>query len=364
MRTDESSTSLVTPIVPEKQVSTPSPFKEGSDEGDYYKSRKILVVDDEKGVRQSLKLYLDKIGFQAEAAESAENAIERLEKGDYFLVLTDITMPGLGGLELLSYINNLNKEIDVVMITGHMDIDYAIKAIKEGAFDYFKKPFLFDDVRTTIMRVIEKQTLKRKTIELERIKEREQIEAKNVAEFMIALAKIIDAKSPYTLQHSDRVASYSIIIAQRIGLSAEQIQRIELGAKLHDIGKLGTPEYILDKKGPLTLDEYNIIKQHPSKGAEMLHPITSLQDLTDIIHFHHENIDGSGYPDGLQGDKIPLTARIVKIADYWDAITSHRPYRDPMSFQQASETMMSECDVTVDGEMLKQFLDCLSKKAL
>ena len=344
-------------------MSRPSPFPEGSDEEAYYKDRKILVVDDEKGVRQSLKLYLDKIGFHTSAAESAEAAIELLEEGGYFLVLTDITMPGLGGLELLSYVKNLNKEIDVVMITGHMDIDYAIKAIKEGAFDYFKKPFLFDDVRTTIMRVIEKQTLKRKTIELERIKEREQIEAKNVAEFMITLAKIIDAKSPYTLQHSDRVASFSIVIAKRMGLNSDLVQRIERGAKLHDIGKLGTPEYILDKKGPLTLDEYKVIKQHPATGAEMVHPITSLEDLTDIIHFHHENIDGSGYPDGLKGDKIPLTARIVKIADYWDAITSHRPYRDPMSFQQASETLMSESDVTVDGEMLKLFLDSISERS-
>jgi len=208
------------------------PFPDGSEEEVYYRNRKILIVDDEKGIRTSLKLYLENTGFLAEEAENGEDALRLLQDRDYFLCLTDITMPCMGGIELLAYIKKMNREVDVVMITGHMDIDYAIDAIKQGAFDYFKKPFLFEDLRVTIMRVIEKQTLRRKSLELERLKERQHIETKNLAEFMIALAGIIDAKSPYTRQHSDRVSMFSKKIAELINLDESEIQRISLGAKL------------------------------------------------------------------------------------------------------------------------------------
>jgi putative two-component system response regulator len=337
------------------------PFADGSEEAIHYRERKILIVDDEKGIRKSLKIYLESIGFKADEAENGDIALELLERNDYFLCLTDISMPGTGGLELLAHIKGLGREIEVVMITGHKEIDYAIEAIKQGAFDYFKKPYLLEDLRMTVMRVIEKQTLQRKSLELERLKERQKIETKNLAEFMIALAGIIDAKSHYTRKHSDRVSRYSRTIAELLELSQSEIQRISLGAKLHDIGKIGTPEFILDKAGTLTDDEYEIIKQHPVKGAEMIQPISSLKDLTDIIHYHHESLDGSGYPDGLQGGEIPIAARIVKIADYWDAITSFRPYRDPMSFETATAVLREERGKRVDPELVDIFFSHLAK---
>ena len=275
--------------------------------------RKILIVDDEKGIRKSLRLYLEGIGFAVEEARDGDEALDMLVMDDFFLCLTDITMPGMSGIELLEHIKKTARETEVVLITGHMEIDYAIEAIKQGAFDYFKKPFLFEDLRVTITRVVEKQALRRKSIELERLKERRRIETKNLAEFMIALAAIIDAKSPFTRQHSERVSVYSTTIAELIGLEAGEIQRITLGAKLHDIGKIGTPESILDKPGPLTKEEFEIIKEHPAKGADLIRPISSLKDLTDIVHYHHENLDGSGYPAGLEGDAVPLAARIVRI---------------------------------------------------
>jgi putative nucleotidyltransferase with HDIG domain len=206
------------------------------------------------------------------------------------------------------------------------------------------------------MRVIEKQVLRRKSIELERLKERQNIETKNLAEFMIALAGIIDAKSSFTREHSDRVSMYSTVIAELLELDGGEIQRITLGSKLHDIGKIGTPEYILDKTGPLSGAEYEIIKQHPIKGAELIRPISSLKDLSDIINYHHESLDGSGYPEGLRGGEIPIAARIVKIADYWDAITSHRPYRDPMSFETASAVLRDERGKQLDPELVDIFL--------
>ena len=309
---------------------------------DVIQTRKILIVDDELGVRKSLGLYLSKTGFSVEEAENGLAAKEILKRDEYFLVITDITMPGMSGLDLLVFIQSLDREMDTVMITGHMGIDFAIDAIKRGAFDYLKKPFLLEDVRTTVLRVLEKQVLKRKSIELERLKERQKIQSKNLTEFMIILANIIDAKSPFTRVHSERVSEYSLLIAREIGLPEDELEHIALGAKLHDIGKLGTPDYILNKDGPLTKDEYETIKEHPKKGAELIEPISSLKHITDIIHYHHENLDGSGYPDGLVGEEIPLHARIVKIADYWDAITSTRPYRKPMSHDKAMEILRSE----------------------
>jgi putative two-component system response regulator len=344
-----------------KNFSHSFPFPDGTEEEVYYRNKKILIVDDEKGIRTSLKLYLESTGFLAEEAKNGEDALGLLQDNHYFLCLTDITMPCMGGIELLEHVKKMNREVDVVMITGHMDIDYAIDAIKQGAFDYFKKPFLFEDLRVTIMRVIEKQTLRRKSLELERLKERQHIETKNLAEFMIALAGIIDAKSPYTRQHSDRVSMFSKKIAELINLDEGEIQRISLGAKLHDIGKIGTPEYILDKAGPLSDEEFEIIKQHPAKGADLIGPISSLKDLTDIIHFHHEDLDGTGYPEGLQGNDIPLAPRIVRIADYWDAITSHRPYRKPMSYEKATSILRSESNKKVDGDLLQIFFDYLEK---
>jgi putative nucleotidyltransferase with HDIG domain len=321
--------------------------------------RKILVVDDEKVVRKSLSLYLTRIGFAVVEAENGLEAKNLLEEEDvYFLVFTDITMPEMNGLDLLNHITELKREIDVVMITGHMNIEYAINAIKKGAFDYLKKPFLLESVHATLMRVLEKQSLKRKSIELELLKERQRTEGKNLTEFMIMLANIIDAKSPHTLEHSERVSEYSVQIGRKIGLPEDELNLIALGAKLHDIGKLGTPDYILHKNGPLTNEEYEIIKQHPSKGAEMVEPISSLKCILDIVHYHHENLDGSGYPTGMTGDKIPLHARIVKIADYWDAITSTRPYREPMSPEEASEILRAEArNGTVEPALVEALLE-------
>ncbi|MFH2002290.1 MAG: HD domain-containing phosphohydrolase [Planctomycetota bacterium] len=323
--------------------------------------QRILLVDDEKVIRQSLRIFLEGLDFQVDEASNGLEAQKLLDSNDYFLVFTDITMPHMNGLDLLMYITTMEKEMDVVMITGHMNIDYAINAIKKGAFDYLKKPFLLEHVQATIMRVLEKQALKRKTIELERLKERQKIESKNLTEFMIMLANVIDAKSQFTREHSERVSEYSVMIGRKIGLDEDAIKRIALGAKLHDIGKMGTPDYILNKNGPLTDEEYNIIKEHPGKGAELIKPISSLKEIIDIIHHHHESNDGSGYPCGLKGHEISLNARIVKIADYYDAITSNRPYRKPMSREKAAEILRAEArNNRVEKDFVEAFLEQVS----
>ena len=221
---------------------------------------------------------------------------------------------------------------------------------------------MLQDVHATVMRVKETQALKRKALELERLKERQRIQSENLTEFMIILANIIDAKSPFTREHSERVSEFSNLIAHEIGLPDDEIGVITLGAKLHDIGKMATPDYILNKNGPLTDEEYEIIKEHPAKGAELVMPFSSFQNVLDIIHYHHENMGGTGYPVGLSGEEISLHARIVKIADYWDAITSDRPYRKPMPIEKAREILLYESGKKVQADLLDALFSRLDLK--
>ena len=323
---------------------------------EYVGDRRILVVDDEAGVRKSLALYLQRCGFQVDEAENGSAARDMLEQGDYFLVITDITMPGMNGLELLMFIKGLDRSVDVVMITGHMNIEFAIEAMKKGAFDYLKKPFMLEEVRSAIIRVLDKEVLTRKSIELERLKERQRSQEDKLKETMTALARAIDGRSSYTGKHSERVSAYSAQIGLELGLPEEEQKRLVLGAKLHDIGKITIPDYILDKPGPLTREEMDIMKTHPAKGAELIQDLPSLMGIIDIVRHHHENNDGTGYPDGLTRDEIPYLARIVKIADYYDAITSTRPYRKPMSREKAVEILLEEVR---NGRVEEEFVHAL-----
>ncbi len=323
--------------------------------------RSILIVDDEDAIRESLADFLRHSGYaKVVEARNGEEALERLTRERFFLVITDISMPIMGGLELLSRIRRTYPETDVAVITGHLELDFAIQAIKNGAFDYFKKPFRFEEVINTIRRVLEKQYLQRRSLELELLKERRKAEDTHLREFMLALARIIDMKSPYTREHSDRTAKISRMMAERIGLSGDEIERIALGARLHDIGKLAIPDAILDKPGPLTPDEYAIMKSHPGCGADLCHPISCLAGVVSMIRWHHENIDGTGYPDGLKGAQIPLDARIVRIADYWDAITSQRSYRSPMATADAMQILEQECEAgRLDTDLVRSLFDCV-----
>jgi putative two-component system response regulator len=324
-------------------------------------SRRILIVDDEDAVRRTLARYLAQhTGVEIDEAENGHRALELLGKNDYFMVVTDISMPELGGLELLSEVRRSHPHTDVAVITGHQEIDYAIQALKNGAFDYFRKPFRFEEVLSTVDRVRHKQYLEQRSIELELLKERQTADERHFEEMLRALAHIIDFKSPYTRAHSDRVSKIAVLMARRFALSQAEVDRIALGSALHDIGKLGCPDCILDKPGQLTPEERAIIQEHPGRGAELCGHISTLQPVIPMIRWHHENLDGSGYPDKLAGHQIPLDARIVRIADYWDAITSKRSYRNPMPVDQAKATIENECERgKLDPEGARALFDCL-----
>lgn len=317
----------------------------------------LLIVDDEEAIRGSLAEFLREKGVvDVVEARNGDEALEILDQRSFPLVITDISMPGTGGLDLLAWINENRSETDVAVITGHAELDYAVQAIKNGAFDYFKKPFRLDEVFSTVEKVFEKQYLQHRSLELQKLKERQIIEERHLKEFMLALARIIDMKSPYTREHSDRTAKIAVLIARENDLSQTEVDLIGLGAQLHDIGKLGVSDCILDKPGPLTSDEYNQMKEHPGRGADLCQHISCLKPVVPTIRWHHENLDGSGYPDGLVGEEIPTEARIVRIADYWDAITSHRSYRKPMPVSNALKVMEGEAAA---GKLDSVFCDTL-----
>jgi putative two-component system response regulator len=318
----------------------------------------ILLADDDKGIRRSLSLYLAKLGYTMLEAENGRDALELIDRGAPFLVLADLAMPHMGGMEILEYVRIQRPEVDVILMTGHVDARAAIDGIKAGAFDFLKKPFLLDELRVAVHRVRERQEL------LRLLQERERVSREHMLEVMVGLANIIDAKSQYTREHSDRVARYAKAFARFLQLPAERFVNISFGAKLHDIGKVGTPDHILNSTGPLSKADRLVIMDHPSAGAKILEPMWVIKDIVPMVRLHHENWDGSGYPDGLVGAETPMEARIVKIADYFDAITSIRPYREPMTHRDACGVLATEEGKQLDPELTRAFIGMIESDVL
>jgi len=273
--------------------------------------------------------------------EGATKAMEYLEKteadGLPALILLDIAMPGMDGFDVLHWMKGREKlsDIPVIFLTGDEDGDSEIRGFKEGALDFIRKPFVVDIMKQRIERILQLKSLQK---DLQRevrkqtavAEERQQAFERLTTQTMEALAKAVDAKDHYTNGHSQRVAKYSKEIARRLGKSQDYINKIYYTGLLHDLGKIGIPDEIIHKDTGLNDEEYERIKEHPTIGANILKNITEIPDIALGAHWHHERIDGSGYPDGLKGDEIPEAARIIGVADAYDAMTSKRSYRDPL----------------------------------
>jgi putative two-component system response regulator len=295
--------------------------------------QRVLVVDDELRLRQVLVRLMTRDGFECHDVGSAEEALAYLEQQSVTLVLSDLRMPGLDGTELLRAIRERWPETAVVMITAVADVEVAVSCLAMGAMDYLTKPFHLEEVRARV-----RQALERRALLVEKHAYQRQLEAR-VAEqarrietlflaSMQSLADALEVKDPYTRGHSERVSRYSVQIAAALGLGRDALEQIELGGHLHDLGKIGVREAVLNKPGPLTREEYAHIMTHPVVGWRLLQPLlVEMPMALTVVRSHHERLDGSGVPDGLAAEAIPLEARIVAVADSFDAMTSHRPYR-------------------------------------
>ena len=280
-----------------------------------YKGARVLVVDDNPMNVELVADNLEQEGYAVERAFSGEEALRKVDAASFDLVLLDVMMPGLTGYQVCERLKRDQKTrlLPVVMLTALDKREDKIRGIAAGADDFINKPF---DRAELLIRVKSCIRTKRLTDDLE-----------TAESILVALGNAIDAKDTYTEGHAERVAHYSVAIGKQLGLPYEALRRLRLGGVLHDIGKIGVPEAILNKPGPLTTDEFAVMKKHPEIGERICAPLKSLREMLPVIRSHHERPNGSGYPDGLAGDEIPLGARIVCLADVYDALATTRSYK-------------------------------------
>ncbi|HEX6059232.1 MAG TPA: HD domain-containing phosphohydrolase [Gemmatimonadaceae bacterium] len=295
--------------------------------------RRCLVVDDEPRLRQVLVRLMEADGFTCAEAGTGTEALAQLAREEFPLVVSDLRMPQMDGFELLQQVRIRHPDTAVVMITAVADVDVAVRCLAIGAMDYLTKPFHLEEVRARVRQAMEKRRLLLENRDYQqRLEEKVRAQARRLEDLFFAsiqsLAQALEVKDAYTRGHSSRVSQYSVVIAHAMGLDDDTVRQVELGGHVHDIGKIGVREAVLNKHGPLTDEEYRHIMSHPVVGWEILRPLLRETPLAlAIVRSHHERVDGTGIPDGLAGEAIPLAARIAAVADSLDAMTSGRPYR-------------------------------------
>jgi putative two-component system response regulator len=291
---------------------------------------KILIVDDESGARAALEFLLRREGFEVRDAADGPSAIQECATFRPDLILLDIMMPGMDGFEVCRHIKATpeTRLTPVVLITGLTATEDRIMGINSGADDFLSKPI---DLNELLARTRSLLRLKQYTDELE-----------NAEAVLFSLAHSIEARDPYTHGHCERLAEMSARMGEQLGMTEEQIKALRRAGVVHDIGKVAVPDSILLKPGPLTTDEGKVMQKHPVVGERICAPLKTFRLVLPIIRHHHEKHDGSGYPDGLSGDEIPLTARILQLSDVYDALTTDRPYKVAFTPEVALDLMEEE----------------------
>ncbi len=315
------------------------------------KNYRILLVDDNPTNVELLQAYLKPHGYEFEKAFDGEEALLKIEESPPDLVLLDLMMPRLSGYEVCHKIKSDKKTqlIPVIVITALKELSDKIKAIEMGADDFLMKPFNKVELLTRV-----KSLLKLKDL-YDDVERSETI--------IFTLAEMIEAKDVYTRGHSERVAKYSVLLAKYIGLGEKDQEMIRRGALLHDIGKIGIRESILNKSGKLSQEELAHIRSHPARGCEICKALKSLSPALPIIRHHHERMDGQGYPDGIQGQELSIGPRLVAIADAYDAMTSNRPYRRGVPPEDALKIFEREKQSGQwDPELVDQFIQLIRRE--
>lgn len=328
---------------------------------------RILVVDDEPQIREFLAKLLERERAVVFTAASWEEALEVFLKEQIGVVITDIGLPGRGGLDLLHDLRTLDPDAVVIMITGNPEAEPAIRAVREGAYDYLRKPFDAGGVLAAVGRAVESRRL---LAERRRHHEELKIEVRKATdrvrslfiESVNALNNALEAKDAYTQGHSMRVARYTDIIVAPLGLSEDIREQLRLAAQLHDIGKIGVPDGVLLKNARLTPEEADVVRTHPGLGAKILEPLSDLAEVRRAVLHHHERWDGRGYPDGLAGEEIPLGARALFIADAFDAMTTDRTYSKARSIEKAAREIERCAGTQFDPRLAAFFAQAIRER--
>jgi len=315
---------------------------------------RVLLVDDEPMVLEGLRRSLHK-EFVADLAEGAEEGLAKLrEDGPYPVVVSDMRMPGMDGAEFLATVRIISPHSIRMMLTGSSDIEVAARAVNEGQiFRFLTKPVTSETFLATLRAGLAQYHAAR----LEKVQLKTAIEALEELDLgtLTALARAIDAKSAWTAGHSERVTSLALKMAHAMGLPAKSLEIMHRGGLLHDIGKIGTPPNVLDKLSRLSPEEMQIMRDHVNIGVRILEPITCFREALPMVAQHHEWFDGSGYPAGLAGENISLHARILTVADCYDALVSDRPYRKGLPQQQALEMLRRNSGTQFDPMVIEVF---------
>ncbi|MCX6006171.1 MAG: response regulator [Chloroflexi bacterium] len=325
---------------------------------------KILVVDDEPLVRRSISKRLTKAGHECIEAGDAKEVIDLIRDGQPRLVILDIKMPGKSGTDLLPEILESFPGTAVIMATAIVDPHIIVDCMRNGAQDYIMKPFDLEYMTQIVGKVLEKQKLEQDIQEFqESLLTQVENQKKEIQKLFLnsieSLVFALEAKDKYTAGHSRRVAEIAVAIAQKMNLSGDELDNIRLGALLHDTGKIAIDYNIINKAERLTEDEYRHVMAHASIGAGIVKPIVS-QDILNIILFHHGYYNGEGFDQDLKGDDIPLGARILAVADSYDAMTSDRPYRAALSSEKGIEEINRCSGTQFDPDVVAAFNIVLS----
>jgi putative two-component system response regulator len=310
-----------------------------------------LVVDDDEAVRGTLQRFLTGIGHEVTTAPDAATALIETSRRKFSCILLDVRLPDGSGMDLVTTLIEREPHVAIVMLTGVNDAQAAALCMQRGAMDYLVKPVDLQELERAISRALARRRdlieqadtqawlqheIVQRGAELRR--ERGNLERISVAT-LEALVNALEAKDAYLRGHSARVADLSAMIAAELGLSDEQVELVRVAGRLHDIGMIGIRETILAKRGPLTIEEFEHVKTHVTVGAQILAPLTHLRDVISFVRSHHERPDGTGYPDGLASDAIPIGARIIGAAEVYDALTTARPYKEKMTPEEAVARM-------------------------
>ena len=327
---------------------------------------RLLIVDDEAEVRSVLNDLLGDT-YQCSQAPSAEEALAQLRERDYQLVISDITMSGMSGLEMIPHVKVISPDTVIVMISGMQTIESAINALRLGAFDYLMKPFDLRQAEAAVTRALEHHELiaakRRYEYHLEELVEQRTAELdealasleKAYRSTLKALTAALETRDAETHGHSERVVTFSLRLGREYGLGASEMKALEFGSLLHDIGKIGVPDAILRKPAKLTDEEWVRMREHPRHGQQILRGIKFLEGAARIVAQHHEKWDGSGYPLGLRAEEIDVCARIFAVADAFDAITSDRVYREGRSYEAAARELDEWVNRQFDPKVVEAF---------
>jgi len=322
-----------------------------------------LIVDDDPQVRQVLTRIIATDGMAPLEASSGADALRVLKRvGEIPICISDIYMPEMDGVTFLREALQRYPDMGVIMLTGMAEVNTAVECLKLGALDYISKPVLVEEVRARVRKALEKRRLLlenrfyQQSLEL-RVRDLDRKNRASLINGVQMLVHALEAKDAYTSGHSSRVSRYATTTAVRLGFTEDALEHVRLGGELHDIGKIGTREAILNKPGPLTSGEFEHIKEHSALGEKILAPCLAQSPVVlRIVRSHHERIDGSGFPDALRGNRIPLEARIVAVVDAFDAMTTNRAYRPSLPTDKAIEELRRCANVHFDADVVEAFL--------